>query len=144
MDTQLQREAGMTHFEFFLMTLLSEEAGHRLQLNELAGRANASLSRLSHVVTKLERLGCVRRESVRGRRGAYAVLTETGRTRLEEATPAYLQAVRGLVFEGIDERQLDQLVDLGDTLLTQIDRGQARGIGRAEGAPDPTSEARAS
>ena len=38
MDTQLQREAGITHFEYFLMTLLSEQPGHRLQLSELAAR----------------------------------------------------------------------------------------------------------
>ncbi len=51
MDTQLQRESGMTHFEYLLLTALAEQPDHKLQLSELAARANASLSRLSHVVT---------------------------------------------------------------------------------------------
>ncbi|PSR62081.1 transcriptional regulator [Nocardia nova] len=137
MDTQLQREAGMTHFEYFLMALLSEEPGHRLQLSELASRANASLSRLSHVVTKLERLGWARRDVVRGRRGAYAVLTDEGFEQVQKATPAYLEGVRGLVFDGIDDEQVEQLLTLGDALVAQLDAGLSRGIGRADGLPDP-------
>ncbi|WP_227982927.1 MarR family winged helix-turn-helix transcriptional regulator [Nocardia spumae] len=139
MDTQLQREAGMTHFEYFLMALLSEEPGHRLQLNELANKANASLSRLSHVVTKLERLGWARREVVRGRRGACAVLTDAGYERVRHATPAYLEGVRGLVFDGIDDRQVEQLLSLGEALVRQLDEGLGRGIGRADGTPDPAA-----
>ncbi|MEV5650013.1 MarR family transcriptional regulator [Nocardia sp. NPDC052254] len=145
MDTQLQRDAGMTHFEYFLMTLLSEQPGHRLQLSELASSANASLSRLSHVITKMERVGWARREAVRGRRGASAVLTDAGYHRWDQATPAYLEAVRGLVFDGIDDRQVDQLLSLCTTLVTQLDTGLAHGIGRADGLPDPpTSEPAAS
>lgn len=137
MDTQLQREAGMTHFEYFLMALLSEEAGHRLQLNELAARANASLSRLSHVVTKMERRGWARRESVRGRRGAYAVLTDAGYAQVDRATPAYLEGVRGLVFDGMSEAQVEQLRTLATTLVAQLDAGLSQGIGRTDGLPDP-------
>ncbi|MEU6562142.1 MarR family winged helix-turn-helix transcriptional regulator [Nocardia nova] len=141
MDTQLQREAGMTHFEYFLMTLLSEQPGHRLQLSELATAANASLSRLSHVITKMERLGWARREAVRGRRGASAVLTDAGYRRWDEATPAYLEAVRGLVFDGIDDHQVDQLLTLCRTLVDQLDTGLSRGIGRVDGLPDPPEPA---
>ncbi len=145
MDTQMQREAGITHFEYFLMTLLSEQPGHRLQLSELAARANASLSRLSHVITKMERLGWARREAVRGRRGASAVLTDAGYHRWNEATPAYLEAVRGLVFDGIDDRQVDQMLTLCKRLITQLDEGLTRGIGRVDGLPDPpAAEAEAS
>nr|WP_157185441.1 MarR family transcriptional regulator [Nocardia transvalensis] len=130
MDTQLQRESGVTHFEYFVMALLTEEPGHRLQLSELAFKANASLSRLSHVVTKLERLGWARRESLRGRRGACAVLTDAGYAKVEETRAGYLDAVRGLVFDGLDEEQTEGLVELGELLVAQLDAGLARGIGR--------------
>ncbi|WP_157102964.1 MarR family winged helix-turn-helix transcriptional regulator [Nocardia vermiculata] len=141
MDTQLQREAGMTHFEYLLMALLSEEPGHRLQLSELAGKANASLSRLSHVITKMERLGWARREVMRGRRGAYAVLTEAGCAQVDHATPSYLEGVRGLVFDGINDQQVEQLLSLTETLVSQLDEGLSRGIGRADGVPDPPAPA---
>ncbi|MEG8177840.1 transcriptional regulator [Nocardia terpenica] len=133
MDTQLQRESGVTHFEYFVMALLSEEPGHRLQLSELAYKANASLSRLSHVVTKLERLGWAQREVLAGRRGAHAVLTDAGFRKVEEATPGYLEAVRGLVFDGLDDQRVQELLQLGEALVSQLDAGLARGIGRAGG-----------
>ncbi|MGV9667052.1 MarR family winged helix-turn-helix transcriptional regulator [Nocardia niigatensis] len=131
LDTQLQRESGITHFEYFVMTLLSEEPGHRLQLSELAQKANASLSRLSHVVSKLERLGWAERVTIAGRRGAQAVLTDAGYQKITEAAPGYLECVRGLVFDGLDAEQIMQLLTLGETLVAQLDKGMARGLGRS-------------
>ncbi|QLY33734.1 MarR family winged helix-turn-helix transcriptional regulator [Nocardia huaxiensis] len=131
LDTQLQRESGITHFEFFVMTLLSEEPGHRLQLSELAKKANASLSRLSHVVSKLERLGWAQRVTIPGRRGAQAVLTETGFRKVTEAQPGYLECVRNLVFDGLDKEQTKQLLELGETMVAQMERGISRGNGRS-------------
>ncbi|MTE13913.1 MarR family winged helix-turn-helix transcriptional regulator [Nocardia aurantiaca] len=131
LDTQLQRESGITHFEYFVMTLLSEEPGHRLQLSALAQKANASLSRLSHVISKLERLGWAQRVSISGRRGAQAVLTDAGFQKITEAAPCYLECVRGLVFDGLDAEQAKELLELGETLVAQLDKGMARGLGRS-------------
>ncbi|RMI29961.1 MarR family transcriptional regulator [Nocardia stercoris] len=133
MDTQLQREAGMTHFEYLLLTALAEQPNRKLQLSELAARANASLSRLSHVVTKLERVGWVRREALPGRRGAHAVLTESGYAKAVAAAPGYLAAVRGLVFDGFDRSEVEQLSTIADAIIAQLEAGQARGIGRTGG-----------
>ena len=142
MDTQLQREAGVTHFEFLILELLAAEPERRLQLSELASRANASLSRLSHVITKLERLGWAQREVLAGRRGANAVLTETGYRKVEQARPGYLEAVHGLVFDGLDDRQTEQLLELGEAMVAQLDTGLTRGLGRANGQR-PTRNAEA-
>ncbi|MFI6869687.1 MarR family winged helix-turn-helix transcriptional regulator [Nocardia sp. NPDC050406] len=131
LDTQLQRESGITHFEYFVMTLLSEEPGHRLQLSDLARKANASLSRLSHVVSKLERLGWAQRATIAGRRGAQAVLTDAGYRKVTEAAPGYLDTVRGLVFDGLDTEQTRQLLELGEAMVAQMERGLAHGLGRA-------------
>ena len=78
LDTQLQRDQGLTHFEYYVLSGLSEAPDRRLKLSALAAFANASLSRLSHVVTKLEHAGWVRREAVVGERGSWAVLTDAG------------------------------------------------------------------
>lgn len=120
LDTQLQREFGVTHFEYWVLTLLSEEPGHRLQMSELAHKANASLSRLSHVVSKMERMGWAQRSATTGRRGVQAVLTEDGYSKVVEAAPGYLDAVRRLVFDGLDAHQKAQLADLSDVLAVRV------------------------
>jgi DNA-binding MarR family transcriptional regulator len=60
LDSQLQRDAGMSHFEFAVMATLSRQPDWRLQLKDLAVVANGSLSRLSHVISRLERRAWVR------------------------------------------------------------------------------------
>src|SRR5205814_10586811 len=86
-DSQLQREAGMTHFEFGVMAALSRQPGRRLQLKDLAVVANGSLSRLSHVITRLERQGWVRTVSGTKGRATDAELTDKGYRQLMEAGP---------------------------------------------------------
>ncbi|MGW5339084.1 MULTISPECIES: MarR family winged helix-turn-helix transcriptional regulator [Rhodococcus] len=131
LDTQMQRDSDMTHFEYFVLALLSEHPERRLRLNALAAEANASLSRLSHVVTRLEKRGWVRREPVPGSRGSHAVLTDAGYDTVVEAAPSHVKAVRRLVFDGLDDNQVRALARLGSALVEQIDEGIAGGIGKA-------------
>lgn len=120
LDTDLQRESGVTHFEYWVLTLLSEAPDRRLQMSELALQANSSLSRLSHVVTKLERMGWATRTATTGRRGVLALLTEEGHRKVVEAAPAYMDVVRRLVFDGLDAEQTAALADLGGTLTAHL------------------------
>ncbi|WP_459545351.1 MarR family winged helix-turn-helix transcriptional regulator [Nocardia sp. X0981] len=120
LDTDLQRESGVTHFEYWVLTLLSEAPDRRLQMSELALRANSSLSRLSHVVSKLERMGWAARMATTGRRGVLALLTEEGHRKVVEAAPGYLDVVRRLVFDGLDAEQTVALADLGETLTVHL------------------------
>ncbi|MFC9896079.1 MarR family winged helix-turn-helix transcriptional regulator [Nocardia sp. NPDC127579] len=120
LDTHLQRESGVTHFEYWVLTLLSEEPGHRLQMSELASKANSSLSRLSHVVSKLERLGWAERSAQAGRRGVQAVLTDAGYQKVVTAAPGYLDAVRHLVFDGLDDDEKTQLAELSEVLSKRL------------------------
>lgn len=131
LDTQLQRDSALTHFDYSVLAELSEAPGRRLRLSELAQLSNASLSRLSHVVTKLENAGWVRRQSVPGTRGSYAVLTDAGMTKLVEAAPGHVATVQALVFRGLNDEQVAALTELGTALLGQLDRGIAAGTGKA-------------
>lgn len=131
LDTQLQRDSDVTHFEYFVLAVLSESPDRRLRLSELACQANASLSRLSHVVTRLEKRGWVRRESVTGVRGAFAVLTDDGMAKVVEAAPGHVTTVQALVFEGLDDTQVTQLQALGTALVAQLDKGISAGTGKA-------------
>src|SRR5207253_1841021 len=108
-DSQLQREAGMSHFEFGVMAALSRQPGRRLQLKDLAVVANGSLSRLSHVISRLERRGWVRRISGTKGRATNAELTDKGYRKLMEAGPVHFREVRRLVFDVLTPQEVKDL-----------------------------------
>lgn len=127
LDSQLQREAGMTHFEFGVMAALSRQPDRRLQLKDLAVVANGSLSRLSHVISRLERRGWVRRASGTKGRATHAELTDAGYRKLMATGPIHFREVRRLVFDVLtpDEvkalRQVTGRINAG--LLGEISLG---------------------
>ena len=61
LDAQLQRDAGISHFEYQVMAGLSMSAERTLRMSVLAALAEGSLPRLSQVVGRLEKRGWVRR-----------------------------------------------------------------------------------
>ena len=61
LDSQLRRDAGLTHFEYFVLAMLSEPPDRTLRMTTLAQRTNATLPRLSHVVRRLEDRALVER-----------------------------------------------------------------------------------
>src|SRR5690349_21438260 len=61
LDAQLRRDAGLTHFEYYVLAMLSEAPERTLRMTSLAQRTNATLPRLSHVVRRLEDRGLVER-----------------------------------------------------------------------------------
>ncbi|WP_406229990.1 MarR family winged helix-turn-helix transcriptional regulator [Nocardia sp. NBC_01009] len=120
LDGLLQREFGVTHFEYRVLALLSEECDHRMRMTELASAANASTSRLSHAVSKLERRGWAVRSAAAGSRGVYAVITADGCRKVDQATPEYLNTVRSLVFDALDSDRKDQLAAMCETLSDHL------------------------
>ncbi|MGB6070593.1 MAG: MarR family transcriptional regulator [Rhodococcus sp. (in: high G+C Gram-positive bacteria)] len=131
LDAQLQRDAQLTHFDYFVLAVVSENPQRRIQLRDLAEYANASLSRLSHVVTKLEKAGWVRRESIPGSRGSYAVLTDAGMDKVVGSAPGHVATVQALIFDGLSDSEVGELATLSSTLLAQLDKGIAAGTGHA-------------
>src|SRR5580704_12223009 len=62
LECQLERDSDLSFIEYHTLARLSEEPTLTLRMSELAEVTNASLSRLSHLVTRLEKRGFVRRE----------------------------------------------------------------------------------
>ena len=54
LDAELQRDAGISHFEYAVMAGLSEAPDRTLRMSDLAVLSEGSLSRLSQVVSRLE------------------------------------------------------------------------------------------
>lgn len=125
LDTQLQRDAQLTHFGYWVLAMLSEAPGRSLRMTDLAARASSSPSRLSHGVTRLVAQGWVRRErSADDGRGQVAVLTDAGWDKLVAAAPGHVAAVRRLVFDGLQPDQVRTLAELCQALLAQVDAAQ--------------------
>ena len=61
LEGQLRRDSGLTHFEYFVLAMLSEAPERTLRMTALADRVNATLPRLSHVISRLEGRGLVQR-----------------------------------------------------------------------------------
>jgi DNA-binding MarR family transcriptional regulator len=110
LDAQLQRDAGISNFEYMVLSGLSEAENHTLRMSDLAAMASGSLSRLSHVVSRLEKRGWVRREACPGDgRFVNAVLTDEGMAKVVATAPGHVEAVRRLVVDALTPPQLAEL-----------------------------------
>ncbi|GAA2641395.1 MarR family winged helix-turn-helix transcriptional regulator [Paractinoplanes durhamensis] len=118
LETQLQRDAGLTHMGYIVLSTLSERPDRRLAMSRLAKLASASLSRLSHVVARLEANGWVQRErDAEDGRVQIAVLTDAGYDKLVASAPGHAEAVQQLIFDRLTPAQVRQLTKLADALL---------------------------
>lgn len=121
LDAQLQRDAQLTMFEYFVLSRLSMAPDRRLRMSELSEVTGGSLSRLSNVVKRLEGRGyVVRRPDPSNRRYTNAFLTDPGWDKVVEAAPGHVDAVRRFVLEPLDAAQLDALADVGDRLRRRV------------------------
>ncbi|MBM6403088.1 MarR family transcriptional regulator [Phycicoccus sp. CSK15P-2] len=121
LDAQLQRDAGLSHFEFGVLFALSHATDSTLRLSTLADHANSTLSRLSRAVTRLEGKGWVHR-STDPDDGRYtrATLTASGRRKVADASPGHVEAVTRLVFDPLTAAQTRQLREISRRITTAI------------------------
>ena len=121
LDSQLQRDSELTHFDYLCLAMLSEHADHTTSMSELAGRTNSSLSRLSHVISKLERRGFVSRcRSEISKRVTMVRMTEEGYAVLVAAAPGHVETVRSLVFDGLAPEDVEALGRITRHVLQRI------------------------
>jgi DNA-binding MarR family transcriptional regulator len=133
LDAQLRSSAGLTHFEYFVLAMLSEAPERTLRMTTLAQRTNATLPRLSHVVRRLEDRGLVERHPCpEDGRATNARLTPAGWEAVVAAAPGHVDTVRHHVIDPLTAAQVDQLSAIGDALLKRLDPG-----GRLTGLYDP-------
>lgn len=122
LDGQLRRDADLTHFEYLVLAMLSEAPGRTLRMTALAARTNATLARLSHVVSRLERRGMVERTACpEDRRATNARLTGGGWAAVVAAAPGHVENVRRHVLDALSAEQVDQLREISGALLARLD-----------------------
>lgn len=123
LDRQLQADSGLSLLEYYVVAGLSERADRTARLSDLAVLTNAELSRISHLIVRLEKRGLVeRRPDPDDGRYTNAVLTEQGWELVRAAAPGHVATVRRLVFEGLTEKELRDLGRQADRLADAVGR----------------------
>jgi DNA-binding MarR family transcriptional regulator len=121
LDSQLRRDAGLTHFEYFALAMLSQAPRRTLRMTVLAQQTNATLPRLSHVVRRLEERGLVERfPCPENARATNARLTPSGWTTVRTAAPGHVATVRDHVIDALTRDQLDQLAEIAGAVLHRL------------------------
>jgi DNA-binding MarR family transcriptional regulator len=121
-DQQLRRDSNLGMVEYQVMARLSQSPERTLRMSALADLANSSLSRLSHLVKRLEERGLVRREPDQADgRFTNAILTDEGLRTLAEAAPGHVAHVRSLVVDVLSPEQLRRLGLTADRIMAHID-----------------------
>jgi DNA-binding MarR family transcriptional regulator len=122
LEAQLKHDAGLTHFEYWVLAMLSEAQHRTLRMTALAQRTSATLPRLSHVVARLEGRGLVERfPCPEDGRATNARLTDVGLRTVVEAAPGHLETVREYVVDALTQRQVRQLAAIAGAMLDRID-----------------------
>jgi DNA-binding MarR family transcriptional regulator len=129
LDSQLRRDAGLTHYEYFVLARLSDAPDQTLRMSTLAARTNATLPRLSHVVARLEQQGMVERAPCpEDARATNARLTAQGRDKVAQAAPGHVEIVRRQAIDALSPQQVQQLSDIAEAILRRLDPEDRLGI----------------
>jgi DNA-binding MarR family transcriptional regulator len=122
LDSQLRRDAELTHFDYYVLAMLSEAPEQTLRMTALAERTTATLARLSHVVRRLEERDLLERfPCPQDRRATNARLTEAGRRKVRDSAPGHVTIVRDKVIDALTPEQVAQLAAIGDAILHRLD-----------------------
>jgi len=128
LEWQLQRDSQLSFTEYNVLAALSDQPGYRMRMGELAVMASSELSRLSHMVSRLEKRGFVRREpDPRNRRYMHAILTEAGYAYLAEAAPGHVRRVLDLFIDVLAPDELQTLHQCSDKVIARIDSAEEQG-----------------
>lgn len=126
---QLDRDLRVGHdlslADYEILVHLSEAPDRRLRMAELADAALLSRSRLTHRIDRLRDQGLVTRVPCEeDKRGWFAVLTDAGFARLEDAVPTHVEGVRAYLVDPVDRAGL---LAAGDALRVVADTIEGRG-----------------
>lgn len=106
----LAEDSALSAADYEVLSTLSEKAGHRWPLKELAAKMEWSRSRLSHHTTRMQERGMVEREpDPADARGCVLHLTINGLRALEAAAPGHVASVRTRLLDHLTPDELATL-----------------------------------
>lgn len=122
LDSQLRRDAGLTHFEYYALAMLSEAPKRTLRMTALAAQTNATLPRLSHVAQRLEGRGLIERfPCPEDARATNVRLTAAGWRTVRKSALGHVATVREHVIDALTGEQVAQLAGITEAILRRLD-----------------------
>jgi DNA-binding MarR family transcriptional regulator len=113
LSADLVAEHGLTINDYEALMLLARAEGNLLRRVDLAGGLMLTPSGVTRLLDGLEQAGYVDKAMCKtDARVTYAVLTASGREKLEQASRSHVAATRALFEERFDDDELAQLAEL--------------------------------
>ena len=132
LERRLAEDCGLPAPWFEVLVRLSRSPGERLRMADLAAQVALSPSGLTRAVDRLEEEGLVARASCPSdRRGAFAVLTDEGRARLQEGVPGQVAEVQEHFTGLLSPAELTRLTATLRKLRDHLNPGAAQVTGDA-------------
>ncbi|MCC5578777.1 MULTISPECIES: MarR family winged helix-turn-helix transcriptional regulator [Microtetraspora] len=121
LDRQLEADSGVSMLDYEVLVVLSEAPDRRMRMRDLADAVLSTRSGATRAVTRLERLGWVRRtDCADDRRGTEAELTEEGLAKLAATAPGHVAAVRAHMFDLLTPREVEHLRTVGTKIRDHL------------------------
>lgn len=121
LNRDLQEAHGISHTDYGVLVVLSEQEGQQMRMTALASYLALSKSRLSHQVSRLEKAGLVRREGCESDgRGVLACLTPQGYDLLEQAAPTHVTGVRRYMVDMLDAEEQANAAEFLERVATRL------------------------
>ncbi len=118
---RLAARSAMSAQDYAVLVMLTDRADGRARHHELADGLGWEKSRVSHHINRMVKRGLVTKEACPDdARGAYVVVTPTGREEIAAAAPGHLEDVRELFVDRLSTRQLEVLGDIAQVVISGL------------------------
>jgi DNA-binding MarR family transcriptional regulator len=118
LDAELEREHGLSLTSYEVLLFLGDSEEGRLRMHDLATQVLLSRSGLTRLADRLERDGLIERQACDSdARGSFAVITDTGRDKLNAARATHLDGVRRHYLSHLSPEEQDMLGDTWERIL---------------------------
>lgn len=118
---RLAADANMSAQDYTVLVVLTDKAGGRARLFELAEAMGWEKSRVSHHINRMVKRGLITKMPCdEDRRGAFVLITPQGRAEIEAAAPGHVADVRELFVDVLTAEQLEVLGDIAEAVLGNL------------------------
>ena len=121
LDLQLQRDSGVSASEWEILIALNDAPGRRLRIKDIARSIGWEKSRVSHLVTRMEKRELLgRAECEADARSSWIGLTANGRRAVLGAMSGHVAAIRRYFFDVLDDDEAASLSSVSHRVIEAI------------------------
>jgi len=120
-DLQLQRDSNISASEYEVLIAIDQSADQQLRIKEIAVHISWEKSRVSHLVTRMEKRGLVERSDCpTDARGSWIGLSAEGRRAVSGAMRGHVDAIRRYFFDVLGSGDATMLDHLSERVIDAI------------------------